>query len=975
MAKSTQILHYIILSMALFGSLHVQAQAGKQNETGWVDSLLQEMTLDEKIGQLFMVPVYSNKNATYRSELQKVIQQYHIGGIIFMQGGPVRQIRLCNALQEASEIPLLVSQDAEWGLGMRLDSTHSFPRQLTLGAIRDHRLIYDFGTEVARQCKAVGVQLNFAPVVDVNNNINNPVINDRSFGENRYAVALRGLQYMKGLQDHGVMACAKHFPGHGDTEKDSHLDLPLIPHNRARLDSIELFPFRILIRQGVMSVMTAHLQVPALEPHKGLPASLSPRIVSNLLKKEMGFQGLVITDALSMKGAAAYKQPGLLTFKAFMAGNDILLFPQDIPETVALFKEKIKNGELSITRLDESVRKILHAKYRAGLIPWQALRTDSIYERLNNRDVEALHLKLLAHAITLAYDKDSIMPLKLIDTLKMATLSIGGEDQQFEAYFARYKKADHFRMEKSASRTLREAIFESLKDYECVVVNVFGMSRYASRNFGLDAGTLDFLKKLNAQTQVIIVLYGSPYSLENFDFADHVIVAYEETPYAEMLVPQMIFGGRAFKGQLPVSVSDRFFFGRGLRPNAPIRLGYGMPGELGYASTVLDSIDTIVHEALQIKATPGCQVMVVKDGLVIYEKAFGHPVYHTQRKVRMTDLYDLASITKVAATTLSLMYLFDNKALQLNTTLSDYLPQLQGTRLEKLKLRDILTHTAGLQAWIPFYTYVTQNDSIYKYYFHYRQDSIYSVQVAEDLYMRKSYEDSIFQRIVNSKLQYPVEYQYSDLGFYLFKKLIEAVTRTPLDSFVQEIFYQPLGLQTMTYHPLEKFPKDRIIPTEMDQVFRHQLIHGYVHDPGAAMWGGVSGHAGLFSDANDLAILMQMLLNGGSYGGDRFLNDSTVRYFTSRHTTMSRRGYGFDKPILEDHGPSPVSHLAPKSLFGHTGFTGTAAWADPENNMIYIFLSNRIYPTADNHKLISENIRTRIQDVLYRTLVRTQGEN
>ncbi len=958
-----------------FGSLHLQAQTGKQNASGWADSLLRQMTPDEKIGQLFMVPVYSNKDAKYRSELLKTIRKYHIGGIIFMQGGPARQIRLYNALQSASKIPLLVSQDAEWGLGMRLDSTHSFPRQLTLGAIRDHRLIYDFGTEVARQCRAVGVHLNFAPVVDVNNNIRNPVINDRSFGENRYAVALRGLEYMKGLQEHGVMACAKHFPGHGDTEKDSHLDLPLIPHSRARLDSIELFPFRILIRQGVMSVMTAHLQVPALEPDKGLPSSLSPRIVNDLLKKEMNFRGLVITDALSMKGAAAFSQPGMLTFKAFMAGNDILLFPQDIPETVALFREKIRSGELPVARLNESVRKILMAKYRAGLNHLQPLRADSIYERLNNRDVEALHLKLLAHAITLACDSDSILPLKLIDTLEMATLSIGAEGRLFQSYFARYKKADHFRMEKTAPRALRDALFESLKEYECVVVNVFGMSRYASKNFGLDAGTLDFLKKLNARTRVIIVLYGSPYSLQKFDFADHVIVAYEETPYAEMLVPQMIFGGRAFRGQLPVSVSDRFFFGRGLRPEAPIRLGYGMPAELGYSSAVLDSIDTIVHEALRIKATPGCQVMVVKDGLVIYEKAFGHPVYHSQKKVRMSDLYDLASITKVAATTISLMYLFDNKQLELNTTLSDYLPELPGTRLEKLKLRDILTHTAGLQAWIPFYTFVTGNDSIYEHYFHYRKDSIYSVQVAEDLYMREVYEDSIFQRIVNSKLQYPVEYQYSDLGFYLFKELIEAVTRTPLDSFVQEIFYRPLGMQTMTYRPLEKFPKERIIPTEEDHEFRHQLIHGYVHDPGAAMWGGVSGHAGLFSDANDLAILMQMLLNGGSYGGERFLNDSTLRYFTSRHTTLSRRGYGFDKPILEDNGPSPVSHLAPKSVFGHTGFTGTAAWVDPENQMTFIFLSNRIYPTAKNRKLISENIRTRIQDVLYRTLVHSQGEN
>lgn len=943
-----------------------------QRSTPWVDSVMNTLTLDEKIGQLFMVPVYAREGQQALEEALAQIKEYHIGGIIFMQGGPVRQIHMVNKLQAASPVPLLVAQDAEWGLGMRLDSTWSFPRQLTLGALRDPTLVYDMGAMIAAHCRRVGVHLNFAPVVDINNNRENPVINDRSFGENRYNVALRGIQYMKGMQDHGVLACAKHFPGHGDTDKDSHKDLPVIAHDTARLDSLELFPFRFMIHQGVMSVMTAHLYVPQLEPTANLAASLSPRIVHDLLQQEMGFDGLVITDALNMQGAREHTQPGELEVMALEAGNDILLFPSELSLARQSIREALESGRLTIDRINRSVRKILLAKEWAGVHQFQPLSDRQVYADLINAEVKALHRKLVAGALTIAQDAGRWLPFQMVDTTSFAVIEIGTPSDALQASFKRYVKATYFQIGKNEGGSKQNKLLNAVDSFERVIVVHHDMSRYSSRNYGITNVTRQLIERLAARTSTVLCLMGTPYSLTYFEDVPATVVAYEDTRISNDLVPQLLFGGLPARGQLPVSASQLYRYGRG-RTTQAIRLSYGLPEELGLSGRDMSQIDSIALEAIAAGATPGCQVYVAKAGKVIYQKSFGYHTYAKRQPVDNYDLYDLASITKVAATTLSLMYLTEIGMFDLDLHLSDYVPELYGTNLSDIPIREVLTHTAGLTSWIPFYKATIQPD-IYDVYYCDKRDSTFCVPVARNVYMRGDYRDSIMAIIAHSELHDIGEYDYSDLGFYLFKQIIENTTQSPINEFTRDMFYKPLGLRYLTYLPLEKFPPAQIVPTEKDRYFRKQLLDGYVHDPGAAMWGGVSGHAGLFSNTNDLGILMQMLLNGGTYGGERFLKASTIQQFTRKQHDRSRRGLGFDKPELDKRVEGPTSTLASPATFGHTGFTGTCVWVDPAHDLVYVFLSNRIHPSASNLKLIKMDIRTRIQTKIYEAIFAAQRQ-
>lgn len=938
----------------------------------WVDSLLANMSLEEKIGQLFMVPVYSREGRSAQRKALRDIEEYHIGGVIMMQGGPGRQINILNTLQANSPVPLLVAQDAEWGLGMRLDSTWTFPRQLTLGAIKDPTLIYDMGERIAKHCRRVGVQVNFAPVVDINNNINNPVINDRSFGENRYNVTLRGIQYMKGMQDHGVLACAKHFPGHGDTDKDSHKDLPIIPHDRNRLDSLELFPFELMVRQGVMSVMTAHLYIPQLESTPNLASSLSRHVVRDILQQEMQFEGLVFTDALNMQGASGYHQPGEMEVKALEAGNDVLLFPSNLAKARQSILAAIEKGRLTEERITHSARKILQAKHWAGLHEWAPISTDSLYADLLGPEEEGLHRTLLSHAITLARDAFDWLPFRLIDTTSFAVVEIGGTDEHFQASFKRYANASYFSIGKHEGGAAQNTLLNAVDSFDVVVTVLHDMSRFRSKEFGITRVTLQLLERLSARTRTVVCAMGSPYSLSKLEAFPAVVVGYEDTRHSNDLIPQLLFGGIGARGQLPVTASQLYQFGKG-RQTDPIRLSYGLPEEIGLHSADFTAIDFIAKEAILKKATPGCQVLVAKEGKVIYQQNFGYHTYAKKRPVETYDLYDLASITKVAATTLSLMYLTELGQFDLDLALSDYVPELQGTNLAGLKIRDVLTHTAGLTSWIPFYAATVQPD-IYDLYYCDYEDSTYCVPVARDVYMRGDYRDTIMAIIAHSELDDAGEYRYSDLGFYLFKQIIENAALAPIDEFTRELFYRPLGLRHFLYKPLEKYPLSQIVPTEEDGVFRDQLLHGFVHDPGAAMWGGVSGHAGLFGNTNDLAILMQMLLNGGMYGGEQFLDRETIHTFTKRQNNNSRRGLGFDKPETDTQKEGPTSTLASPRTFGHTGFTGTCVWADPEHDLVYVFLSNRIHPSAQNKKLIRMDVRTRIQDAIYQALDKSKHQ-
>lgn len=936
----------------------------------WVDSLMETMTVEEKIGQLFMVAAYSNNNASNEAEIEKLIKNYHIGGLICMQGGPVRQVRLLNNFQSISEIPLLVGMDAEWGPAMRLDSVIDFQRQLTMGALRDDSLIYEFGSTVAGQLKRLGVQLDFAPVIDINNNEQNPVIGDRSFGEDKFNVTLKGLMYMNGLQDHGILACGKHFPGHGDVTSDSHLTLPKVDKSYSQLDSLEFFPFRILMHEGLGSVMLAHLYLPQIDSTLNQASSLSPKIGTGILRDSLRFRGLVFSDALNMQGVSSFYPPGTLELKAFEAGNDVLLFSQDVPLAFATIKRALDEGVISTERLDASVRRILQAKAFTGLNHYHPVNATNLLADLNTTAASVLKRKITAGSITLAFAEDSLLPLKRPDTMHIATLSIGGGSAaEFQSMASKYSSVQNFQISKSASPAAFQAMLGKLGSYDLVLVGVQDLSRQPSKDFGVTDNAVDFVRDLAAKTRVAVMIFGSPYAIGDFTGAQYGIVAYDNDRYTQQAAVMAVFGALPFEGSMPVS-AGRLARGSGIVTGSLERLRFGIPEDENMDGAMLEKkIDSIVHVCIADRCAPGCQVLVARNGDVVFDKAFGYFTYDGKRAVHLTDLYDLASCTKICATTPALMKMYEDSLLDMQKEVGDYLPDTRGSEIEHLKISDVMTHQSGLVAWIPFYKKTLNPDgSLNALYYNQSKIPGFSVQVADGIYMRDDYRDSIWEQIKYHPLGTKDKYVYSDLGMYIARRIFEKISRLPIDTYMEQNFFLPLGMQTTCYKPLERFPRSDIAPTEDDNYFRYQLIQGYVHDMGAAMMGGVEGHAGLFSDADDLAVLFQMLLNGGYYGGQRYFNPETIALWTSKQSDISRRGLGFDKAETDPRKESPCSSFASPQTYGHQGFTGTCIWVDPACGLIYIFLSNRVYPSAEHNKLASEGIRNKIMDAIYQSM-------
>lgn len=938
------------------------------NQAEWVQHVMQTLTPDERIGQLFMVAAYSNKNQEHQAEIANLIQRYKVGGLIFMQGTPTKQAELTNYFQAISKTPLLIAQDAEWGLEMRLTNTPKFPRQLMLGAIQNNDLIKQMGSEIARECKRIGVHLNFAPVADVNINPNNPVINDRSFGEDKYNVAAKAIAYMQGLENGNVLACAKHFPGHGDTDKDSHESLPTVTHDLSKLYDIDLFPFNQLISNNVSCIMTAHLSVPVLDntplnATNTMPATLSKKIMTNLLQKELGFNGLLVTDALNMKGVSSYFEPGVVDVKALLAGSDILLFSQNVAKAIEEIKKAIQQNLITQAEIDQKVEKILKAKFRVGLNNFQPISLQNIDNDLNTPTTQLLIRQLTENALTLARNDQQLIPFNNLENKHFAALAIGATTiTPMQAQLIKYAPFKLHTLKYSDSEQQFQQKFQQLKSYNTVVISIQNMSKLGSQNWGLDAKTLSLIRKLNTETKVVLVVFGNPYSLKNFDDLPTLLEAYEDTPNTQNLAAQLLFGAISAKGKLPVTASPQYPVGLGLTTYGGIRLKYTMPEEVGTNLAKLQSIDNIVNNAIAAKAFPGAQVLLAKNGKVFFEKSYGYHTYQNNIPVTNTDLYDLASVTKIAGTMLGLMQLYDNGQLDINTKLGNYLPNLQGTNKSNMIVKDMLLHEAGLKDWIAFYeATIPLRTTLFKT----QPDATFSIPVAKGMFMQQSYLNTVWNTINNSELNTKGKYDYSDLGYYYFKQVIENYAQKPFDSYLEDNFYCHLGLNTMCFKPYERFNLRSIPPTENDTKWRNQVVDGFVHDPGSAMLGGVCGHAGLFSDANDLAVIMQMLLNKGSYGGKQFINPSTIELFTRQQHAGNRRGLGFDKPETNKVLINPCSDYASNKTFGHTGFTGTAAWADPENDLIVIFLSNRVYPDKGNFKITKLGVRTKVQDAAY----------
>jgi len=945
-------------------------------EDRWVDSVFNSLTPDERIGQLFMVAAYSNKDQRHVQEIEDLVEHYNIGGLIFFQGGPVRQANLTNHYQSLSKVPLMMAMDAEWGLGMRLsDSTMSFPRQMTLGAIQDNTLIYKMGAEIARQCRRLGVQINFAPVVDVNVNPANPVIGMRSFGEDKFNVSEKGIAYMKGMQDYGVLANAKHFPGHGDTETDSHHSMPVISHSKERLNEVEFYPFKQIFENGVKSVMIAHIHLPAYDSTPNVPTTLSKPVITDLLKNDMKFDGLIFTDALNMKGISNMYKPGEVDLLALLAGNDVLLYAENVPLAIKKIKNAIEAKEITQDEIDRRVKKILHAKYFVGLNKGQYVNTENLYKDLHTNEARILQEKLFEKAITVVNNQDSILPIKQIEGKRISTITIGAKEiNTFQNMISNYASCDHYNIpDKNWDELSYNQIYDKVKNDDMVIVGLHGMSMFNNNTYGISESSKKFINKLNESTKVVLCVYGNPYSLKFFGHIPTLVCSYEDNSVSQKVTAEVLFGAVAPTGKLPVTVAPDIIVGRGICYNPLYRLKYSLPEDVGMRSQVLDKIDSIAKGAIADHATPGCQILVAKNGVVVYNKSFGYLTYDNTQPVTSNSVYDIASITKVAGTLQAVMFLEERGMIDLDKKASYYLPEFNNTNKEDLVIRDILTHQAGLIPFIPYWKKTMDSAGFNAVFYSSTRSDMFCNEVVPGVYSISSMEDSLWKWTIESNLlkknrktkQY--DYQYSDLGFYIMKRICEKLLNQPIDEFLAQNFYKPLGLSTMTYKPLAKMSMDQIAPTEDDKLFRKSLVRGCVHDPGAAMFGGVAGHAGLFSNALDLAILMQMNLQQGYYGGEKFFLPSTIDQFSKKQFERNRRGLGWDKPDPDGNGPT--SDYASPNTFGHTGFTGTAVWIDPDQNLVYVFLSNRVYPDAGNTKLIKNNIRTKIHDVIYESIL------
>lgn len=972
----------IITSCMCFSSM---AQRYSQlEEQAWVDSVFSTLNETEKLGQLMIVRLSSidasRKVTFYDSAVQEAIHKYNIGGICLFQGGPVTQAEYVNRFQAIAKTPVLISIDAENGLGMRMDSVVSLPRQMMMGAVQDPQQIYEYGKWVGEQCRRAGIQVNYAPVADINNNPDNPVINDRSFGENKYKVAEFAVNYMRGMQDMGILACAKHFPGHGDVAVDSHLDLPVINKSREQLDTLELFPFKELFKAGVGSAMIAHLYIPAIDNMANRATSLSYKNVTKLLREDLDFKGLVFTDALEMQGVKQFFPDGKASVESLIAGNDMLCLPGDIEDSIDEIKKAIRRRKLSWKQIDERVKKILHVKYQLGLHQWQPVKTKNLLRDLNLR-TPAISRSVAEHAITALRLTSPIIPLLPVQERpdekaksKIAFLGLGLErDNTFARLMRGNYDADVFYFNYREAESRIDSLATILESgYDKIILGIHYYNRFPANNFGISTPAIQLARRLQSLDKTISFVFGNPYAIRNFCEAKNIVACYEDNFYTHQAAAAVLNGSVVTKGKLPVTVCDVFTYGSGIN-STDATIQYAQRDNNHFNR--FTAIDSIATQAIEQRATPGMAILAVKDGRIIFHKAYGYFTYDSTEKVNLESIYDLASVTKICATTMSVMRLYDQGKLDIKKTLGDYLPWVRGSDKEKLRIDDILLHQAGLKAFITFYkeTIDTITGMPLPGFYDTVPSPQYRFQVADTMYLRTSWEDTIFQRILESPLAPTKKYIYSDNDFIFLGKIVEAISGMPLNKYVYTEFYRKLGLTTTGFLPLQRFPEQDIVPTEYEQTFRRQLLHGTVHDPGAALFGGVAGHAGLFSDAYDLAVLMQMVLNGGEFNGYRFFSPETIQLFTAYGSKISRRGLGFDKPEKDNatsNDPYPCKYASPLT-FGHTGFTGTCVWVDPKYNLIYIFLSNRVNPDGgSNMKLIRTNVRSNIHDAIYEAIRR-----
>jgi len=937
-----------------------------QAQESWVDSTYTSLTLEEKIGQLFMVMAFSEQGEKHFDKISKNIVEDNIGGVIFSLGGPHGQTEWLNKFQKKSKVPLLIGMDAEWGVAMRLDSVQAFPWNMTLGAIQNDVLVKDIGHRIGEQAKRLGIHINFAPSVDINTNPKNPIIGNRSFGEDKQNVARKGIAFMQGMHEAGILSSAKHFPGHGDTATDSHLGLPSINFSMERIEEVELYPFKEIINAGVSSVMVAHLDIPAIDA--GIPSSLSQKTVQTLLQDSLQFKGLVITDALNMKGASGISPKYGIDVSAFLAGNDILLIPNDVSVAIKKMKRAFKAKKLTEQRLAHSVKKILKAKYLVGLNNNKEISSEFLSDNLNTNKDDYLIAKSMQAAITVVQNKNNVLPLEKTTTYGYLKL---GDDTGLDFRNSLSKEIKLHRVNESLSNS---EIISNLKDYEKIIIGFHRSNDNPWKASSFSKKEIQLISELVKSHTIILDVFVKPYALSKINTLegiDGLVVSYQNNIPAQIASADILLGDRKATGKLPVSISSSFPVGMGIELNGPTKIGKGTPESVGIDSNLLNRIDDLALIAIDSLMTPGMQILVARHGKVVFNKSYGFHTYEKKKPVTNTDLYDLASLTKVLATLPLVMKEVDQGKLTLETRLGDLNEEWEQSNKADISIQDMLSHYARLTPWIPFYKETLKKGSskLNKKFYRKRKSKRFSIPVADYFYGKRDLPELISNQILESELRDSLMYKYSDLPYFFMKDLFENRYNESLEVLARDSFYIPLGLNRTTFNPNKNTPNQTIIPSEIDSYYRNQELKGEVHDMAAAMLGGVGGHAGLFSNASEVAVLMQLFLNKGTYAGKRYFSAETFDQFNQclYCDQGNRRGVGFDKPQLE--GSGSTCGCVPKSSFGHSGFTGTYAWADPENELIYIFLSNRTYPTMDNNLLLKHDIRTRIQQYIYDSII------
>lgn len=945
----------------------------------WVDSVMNSLSMEERIGQLIWVAGFSKGDLDHEVWLADMLRKHGIGGVIFFQGEPERQAEMINYFRTIAKVPPVVVTDGEWGLGMRLSGIEKFPWQLTLGAVQDDSLIYKMGASVAGQFRRAGVNINLAPVADLNNNPANPVINFRSFGEDPEKSAHKALMYMKSLQDNGIISVAKHFPGHGDTEIDSHLDLPVIRKSKEELDAVELLPFKYLIDGGVSGIMPGHLSLPLIDSAENLPATVSHRILTQILKDELSFKGLVLSDAMNMKGITEYTTPGEAEVSALKAGMDVLEYVNDPALTIRTIIEKIRMKEISPDLINEKCRKVIAAKYWAGLNHPDPVVADNISPELTPVTTKALIRDLYANSLTLLNNDGNILPVKGLDTIKIATLSINKKEQtDFQKRINNYFPADNFQID-PADLQLTDKLLDTLCNYDIVLAGIYNTDQHQQTNFGIGSDLPAFLEKLVGSHKTIVTYFGNPYALQHLEALQNaaaLILAYEENYYTEDLAAQLIFGGIEAKGSLPVTINDKWPAGYGLTTKGNIRLQYGFPENAGVSSEILNKgIDSIAKAGLDAMAYPGCEVIVARKGIVIFHKTYGYHTFDNRVELEKGDLFDLASVTKVSSSLPGLMILDTEGKFSTEEKLGTYLSVFKHSDKSDLLMKDLLAHQAGLTPSIVPWRNTLKNDTVYKRSaIRYMPSDRFAVKISDRLYINRNYRKKMFNEIKKTPLG-EKKYVYSDLTFIITPEIVEKLSGERWTDFVTRRVYHKLGAYDLVFNPYRRYPLSRIVPTENDTFFRRQQLQGTVHDENAAMLGGISGHAGLFATANDLLKLMELYRRMGEYGGEQLISKDVMLKYTSCQfpENNNRRGLGFDKPLLNNSelpqkDTYPTRGASPES-FGHSGYTGTFVWVDPVKEISYVFFSNRVYPTRNNNRLSSMNIRTEILQAIYDAIV------